>query len=154
MFIIYTNDLPNAITHSKCILYVDDTTIYLNSKNVITLQGDVEHDMNALSDWFCADKLSLNVTKTNFIILKRSAIDLHVFNNVKELNIGKQTINLVKCTKFLGMHIDEELEWNNHIDHVAKNISRGSYVIRSAKQILSTKNLRSLYFSLVHSHLT
>ena len=155
LFIIYTNDLPNAITHSKCILFADDTTIYLSSKNVFTLQRDVEHDMNALSDWFCANKLSLNITKTNFIIFnpKRSVIDLHVVNDMKELNLGNQTINRVNCTKFLGIHIDEELDWSAHIDHVAKKISSGSYAIRSAKHILSTQNLRSLYFCLVHSHL-
>jgi hypothetical protein len=101
LFIIYTNDLPNAITHSKCILHVfaDDTTIYLSSKNLAVLQREVEYYMNALSDWFCANKLSLNVTKTNFIIFnaKRSQI----VNDIKELHLGNQHINQVICTKFL-----------------------------------------------------
>ena len=52
LFIIYSNDLPNVISNSQCILFADDTT---------------KNDMNALSDWFCANKLSLNVAKT-FII--------------------------------------------------------------------------------------
>ena len=151
LFIIYTNDLPNAITHSKCILFADDTTIYLSSKNLAVLQREVEYDMNALSDWFCANKLSLNVTKTNFIIFnaKRSQI----VNDFKELHLGNQHINRVRCTKFLGIFIDEDLDWSDHIDYVAKKISSGAYAIRAAKHILSADNLKSLYFSLVHSHL-
>jgi hypothetical protein len=74
LFIIYTSDLPNAITHSKCILFADDTTIYLSSKKLAVLQREVEYDMNALSYWFCANKLSLNVTKN---ILSSSMQNVH-----------------------------------------------------------------------------
>ena len=64
LFIIYTNDLPNAITHSNSILFADDTTIYESSNNLIVLREIIEKDMQSLTDWFCANKLSLNVLKT------------------------------------------------------------------------------------------
>ena len=67
--------------------------------------------------------------------------------------MGNQHINRVRCTKFLGIFIDEDLDWSDHIDYVAKKISSGAYAIRAAKHILSAENLKSLYFSLVHSHL-
>ena len=53
LFIIYTNDLPKSLSHSKSILFADDTTIYSTSQN---------------PDWFCANKLSLNAQKTNFMV--------------------------------------------------------------------------------------
>ena len=63
------------------------------------------------------------------------------------------TIHRVRSTKFLGIHIDYELEWGDHIEHIAKKAASGSYAIRSAKRFLSVDNLKSLYFSLVHSYL-
>ena len=57
LFIIYTNDLPKFLSHSKAILFADDTTIYSTSQNPSTTQNNIENDLCALSDWFCANKL-------------------------------------------------------------------------------------------------
>ena len=51
LFIIYTNDLPKSLSHSKSILFADDTTIYSASQNPITAQQNIENDMSTLSDW-------------------------------------------------------------------------------------------------------
>ena len=67
-FIIYTNDLPNAISHSNCILFADDTTIYHTLDNLQTMARHIEHDMIHLSDCVCANKLSRNVLTTNFVL--------------------------------------------------------------------------------------
>ena len=74
--------------------------------------------MNALLDWFCANKLSLNVAKTNIIIFnaKRTA----ACNDIHKLDLGNEAIHRVTCTTFIGIYIDEDLEWSAHIDHVAK----------------------------------
>ena len=60
----------------------------------------------------------------------------------------------MRTTKFLGIYIDDGLEWGDHIEHIIKKVSSGSYAIRNAKRLLSVENLRNMYFSLVHSHLT
>ena len=81
LFIICTNDLPNSMKHSKCILFADDTTVYHSSNNIKGLIKLIEEDLDLLSDWFCANKLSLNVSKTNFLI----------FSPNKRNNISKNT---------------------------------------------------------------
>ncbi len=53
LFIIYTNDLPNSLSHSKCILFADDTTIYHSSNDLKTLSMCIERYIYQLSDWFC-----------------------------------------------------------------------------------------------------
>ncbi len=131
LFIIYTNDLPNAIEHSHCILFADDTSIYCSSNNLATLRSDFEKDMGSLSGWFCANKLSLNISKTNFLLFKPKHI--HQVLDVDELTIGDRVIKRVRTTKFLGLYIDDGLEWGDHIEHVAKKVSSGSYAIRTAK---------------------
>ena len=68
LFIIYTNDLPHSLTHSNCILFADDTTIYYTSNAKTTLQRNIENDMTSLANWFYANKLSLNIQKNNFLV--------------------------------------------------------------------------------------
>ena len=63
---IYTNDLPKSLSHSKSILFADDTTIYSASQNPIAAKQIIENDMCTLSDWFCDNKLSLNAQKPIF----------------------------------------------------------------------------------------
>ena len=103
LFIIYTNDTPNALTHSKAILFADDTTLYYKSKDISELFRNVNNDLFALNDWFRANKLSLNVSKTNYML----------FNTHQPrppnlgLSIGDDKLEQVKSTKFLGIHIDD-----------------------------------------------
>ena len=65
LFIIYTNDLPNSLAHTKAILFADDTTLYINYKHVTELFNLINHDLNSLAKWFKSNKLSLNIGKTN-----------------------------------------------------------------------------------------
>ena len=102
-FIICTNDLPNAITHSDCILFADDTTLYLSSNNLINLCECIEHDMNALFDWFCANNLSLNVSKTMFVLFKPKRVPKGC--DINRLVLGSETIERVRCTKYLGIYM-------------------------------------------------
>ena len=99
--------------------------------------------MQSLTDWFCANKLSLNILKTNFVVFEPKRIKQI---DIDTLKLGDQTIHRVRSTKFLGIHIDDELEWGDHIEHIAKKAARGSYAIKSAKRFLSVDNLKSLYF--------
>ena len=58
LFIIYTNDLPNSLTHTHAILFADDTTIYANSNYLASLYKQVNDDLNSLHDWIKSNKLS------------------------------------------------------------------------------------------------
>jgi len=66
--IIYTKDLPNSLSYSQCILFINGTIIYHTKEtNICT---DIEHDLNVLAQWFYANKLSLNVQKTQLIVFR------------------------------------------------------------------------------------
>ena len=68
LFIIYTNDLPNCLNQTKSILFADDTTIYLSSNDIPYLFTQLNQELQMLTDWFRANKLSLNVAKTNYML--------------------------------------------------------------------------------------
>ena len=56
LFIIYTNDLPDALIESKCILFADDTTVYYSSKNITNIFHEINNDLNSLEDCFRVNK--------------------------------------------------------------------------------------------------
>ena len=150
LFIIYTNDLPNSVNNANTILFADDTTIYIANKNISTLYEILSHELANLSDWFRANKLSLNISKTNYILFSNTEKQ----NKLPELKLADQVISKVACVKFLGVHIDEKLKWDTHINIVKKRISRSFYAINKAKHVLNRKHLTILYYSLVYSYLT
>ena len=161
VLLCYTNDLPNALTFSKCILFADDKTLFYSSKNLHTLYNNIALDLNDLSEWFKANKLlfvnkymsicllSLNVSKTNYITMQNTN-DISINHTLK---IGDETIKQVNTAKFLGIIIDDKLSWNAHIDYCKNKLSSGLYAINSAKHILSPKHLKSLYYTLIHPHI-
>ena len=67
-FVMYRDtDLPAVLKHSQCILVADDTTVYISGINEPVLRQLIEYDLASLTDWFHANKLHLDVLKTNFM---------------------------------------------------------------------------------------
>ena len=94
---------------------------------------------------------SLNVNKINFLVFSPKA---KIISNEMTIKLGGQIIRRVNNAKILGIHIDDELQWGAHIDHLSKNLASGSYAINAVKRLLPIHNLKQLYFSLIHSHLS
>ena len=67
------------------------------------------------------------------------------------IKLGKQQILQVRNTKFLGIYIDGG---GDHINHITKKIASGAYALQAVRRYLCLDNMKSLYHSLVHSHLT
>ena len=150
LFNIYVNDLHLSINNTKHLLYADDTTIYLVGTKIKSMFSQMNEVLNNLSIWFKANKLSLNVGKTKFMLFTGK-------RNLKTnyaLNIDGILIEKVDHFKFLGIHLDNELRWNVHTHHIEKKIAGGLYALNSLKHMLPTCNLRSLYFALINSHLS
>ena len=66
LFLVYVNDMPNALKICKAIIFADDTTLSASSKDCKMLQRHVNTELNALYKWFCINKLSLNIGKMFF----------------------------------------------------------------------------------------
>jgi len=151
LFIIYTNDLPNTLTHSKCILFADDTTIFYSSKNLNELFNNIKSDLNVVTDWFKANKLTLNISKTNYILFSRSRNTNFI---IPPIIIGNEQIQKVAHIKFLGIIIDEKFDWHKHIEFCQNKIASGNYALNSLKKTLPIKQLITMYYSLIQPYLS
>ena len=100
-------------------------------------------------EWFNANKLSLNVTKTNYML----------FNNHKNvishtgLIIGADEVTKVHSIKFLGIEIDDKLNWLNHIKRVEKKLSTANFILRNLRYKINQNTALKLYDTLVLPHL-
>lgn len=151
LFIIYTNDLPKCLSKSKCILFADDTTIYKSGTDKVQLYEHANNDLHTLEMWFRANKLSLNVAKTNYMTF---GFDNYIAqDDTLSLKIGTETIKHEEYVKFLGMYVDNKLKWSKHLQHCKAKIAGSIYIINCAKKFLNQQHLRTLYYSLVYPYL-
>ena len=112
LFVIYMNDLPDCLNKANGILFADDTTLYISSDSLEELYNDMNLELKTLSDWFLANKLSLNLNKTNYMLFTNRCF---ANDDAANLCVGDIIIERKACVKFLGINIDENLTWNNHI---------------------------------------
>lgn len=147
LFLIYINDLPNSLNSSTSILFADDTSLYKSSSNIRDVFTSINNDLKHLYDWFMVNRLSLNKSKSYYIIFNKKAnkmpIDLKV--TIDNCNIFEKT-----SIKFLGVIVDNQLNWHEHINSVAKKLSSALYGINKVKFILTPKELKILYYALAH----
>ena len=115
LFLIDMNDISRCSEILSIILFADDTNLFLCHKNLDTLEKTMNHELRKIASWLSANKLSLNIKKTHFIIFKSRGKKPNQNISVK---INGQPIEQVKNTKFLGLHIDDELTWKYHTDQV------------------------------------
>jgi hypothetical protein len=128
LFIIYTNDLAHSLTKTKSILFADDTTVYASASSLPALFNTVNSDLKSLVNWFCANKLSLNIDKTNYVLFSRKSINTRL-----NITIGNTNIERKKHVTFLGMTVDEKLEWKEHIRICQAKLSSYLYAVNASK---------------------
>ena len=103
-----------------------------------------------VSSWLRANKLSLNIKKTQIIIFKAKNKKLHESIDVK---LNNEKIKQVKSIKFLGINIDSNLTWKQHINYITKKVSKTTGILYKARHYVSPNILRTLYHALVYPYL-
>ena len=145
LFIIYINDLSSVSEILTAILFADDTTLIDSHKNLNTLVTRFNEELIHIVQWLNANRLSLNIDKTNFMIFKpRNKND-----DKPNIMINGSQIDQVNKAKFLGVIIDCNLKWNEHIKHVTQKISKGIGIIIKARKYFNCETLLNLYNTLI-----
>ena len=142
-------DLHHVLTWSRCILFADDTTIYFSHNNVDFLKWCLSEDLKALSDWFRANKLTLNLQKTVCVHFTDKQVDAG-----RGILLGNVEISFAYTTKFLGVWLDKNMSWKGHVSKLMIKLKKNLSLLREAKKFLNIPTLRILYFAQIFSHLS
>ena len=150
LFLIYINDIPNVSQKLQFFLFADDTNIYYEASTIEEIENVLNTELDELYKWLCANRLSLNISKTNYLVF-------HPYNKPMKKNItiriNEQTINEEKYVKYLGVLIDTTLSWKFHVIEISKKIARSIGILYKIRPYVSQKIMISLYNSLVYPHL-
>ena len=150
LFIVYLNDLANISQKLSTILFADDSNVFINGPNLNDIQTTLTQEIPKLVDWLCANRLSLNVKKTHFMIFGKKSKQC---GNQISININGQPIELVKQTKFLGLILDDSLSWKPHTNYVSKKIAKAIGIIARARKVLTGATLLQLYYSFMYPYI-
>ena len=111
LFLIYVNDIQNATSKAKIKLFADDTNLFLHPAQLF---ANANTCLAQLFEWFSVNRLSRNLDKTCYSVFGPSHKDVKGYN----LYINGKIIQNVECCKYLGILIDSDLKWQDHINYI------------------------------------
>ena len=123
LFLVYINDLPNCLRLTSPRMFGDDTKISFAASTLTDLENGLNSELRCLNIWLISNKLSLNVAKTEFMVIGSNQRLNSFSDNQVNVEIDAKLITKVKEAKSLGVIIDEHLSWSNHIGDLSKKIS-------------------------------
>ena len=156
LFLIYINDLPNAIEIFSS-LFADDTIFVNSNKDLKVLEETTNVQLEKAKIWFQSNKLSLNVSKTKYIVFRTNR--MANLNPEFKITIGEREVERIgndcnqRSFKFVGVHLDENMSWEHHINHVINKISSSNYALNQLKKFVPTNIRKTVYNSLVKPHI-
>ena len=148
LFLLFINDLPNA-TSFFIKLFADDTFLCAQNENITSLEKFVNIELQKVYNWLASNKLTLNVSKSKFMLTLKPKTARPSFN----VKINGEKLEQCKSYKYLGVFIDENLTWKPHIDYISKKVSKACGALSKIRHYAHIDMLISVYFALVHSYL-
>ena len=148
LFLIYMNDLPGATSFSIK-LFADDACLILDHKDQTKLQFLVNNELQKVNNWMKLNRLSINYDKTNYIIFTKKKL-----KSVMNIKLEGHKLERVKETKYLGVMLNEKLNWSKPINFIRNKLNRASYILSKLRHYVDTETLKMVYYSLVNSHLS
>ena len=149
LFILYINDLPLLVNLST-ILFADDTCVISSNSDMSLLIYDINQKLNRINQWFISNKLTVNFSKTNYMIFHGKSFQ---YSNGR-IKMGNSTLKKVSSTKYLGITIDDKLQWKCHITKLCSNISSFCGIMYKLRHYVPLESRLSVYYSLFYSHVT
>ena len=137
--------MPNSSDILQFRIFADDTNIFYSAKSPNILQRVINEELNKVYQYCSANKLSINFKKTNYMLITskpRNNTLIHIPN-----------ITHTSCIKYLGVYIDEHLDWHNQITYVNNKIAKNVGILFRLRYHLNMQMLTNLYYTLIYPYL-
>ena len=151
LFLLYFNDLSNASKILNPIMFADDTNLFFSNCDIPVLFATANSEFSKINQWFLANKLSLNVTKTKYSFFRKTSKKDDIPPKLRKLQINNYNIERIPSIKCLGLLLDDHLSWKDHIKYTEYKISKNIVILCKARDYLSQESLLSLYYAYIHT---
>ena len=147
LFLIFINDFPLCSGYFEFILFADDSTLSCTiPRNQINhIHSVINSELENVNNWLKRNKILLNVDKTKYIVFSHTS-----FYNLPSIQINNTEIECVKSTRFLGLILDHNLRFHEHVNMGSAKISRSLGVFSRINKFLPRTVMILLYYSLIH----
>ena len=156
LFLLFINDIGkvNLPSNSTATLFADDTSLTLTGNNISQLYNEANSVLEKIHSWVESNKLALNIDKTKYMVFAtKNKKKLCKDNTEYNLKISNKILERVTEIKFLGIIVDEQLNWKAQVQYVNTKLSKSIGVIYKAAPILSENALRNLYYTFCYPHI-
>jgi hypothetical protein len=148
LFLIYVNDIARSVQNAKTRLFADDTNLFFSGKCIKQLQNEANIALSSLQEWFVANKLTLNVEKTCFSMFTNKKMVPNV-----TLNLNGKEISRVAVAKYLGMYLDENLNWAHHVEYVIKKLVKLKGALYYLANVVNKQCITQIYYAYVFPYI-
>ena len=150
LFLIYINYIANSSQIIDFHLFADDTCIFYSHKNKTILENTLNSELCKVSSWLIANKLSLNVDKTNVLVFRtKNLSDEQLLN----LYINGEQLGEKIFAKYLGVLIDHKLTWEPQIKQIKSKLIKGNAILAKTRHFVDQQTIRNLYNAMIQPHI-
>ena len=150
LFLLYINDVSLISESFSTTLFADDTTVSISDKSFNDLIVNTNCELSKLFNWTTNNRLTLNVNKTVALYFSNKKIN----NADIQICLGNESINHVVSSKFLGVYLDENLNFVPHIRYVSNKIAKHIGIMYKIKDKLTTEAKLNYYYAFVYPYLS
>jgi len=143
--------MHKAVKFSSIFHFADDTNMLNCSRNPKQLAKRVNIDLKLILHWLNANKISLNATKTEFVLFKHTR---RTINYDLRIKIDGKRLFPSPFIKYLGVYIDENLNWSKQVNELSLKLRRANGVLAKLRHYMSQSLLISVYHSILFSHMS
>ena len=134
LFLVYIDGIQSELQHSKMTMFADDIAFYCHENSPTNLQSKLNADLAAFTSWLHDNKLTLNITKSKFMVIG-GRNKLSQFNDIALVANNDQLENVTKF-KYLGVIINQRLTWHDHIEQLHSKIAKRLGALKPFKHLL------------------
>ena len=131
-------------------MFADDTNLFISDSNIENLFETMNEELRKVANWFKANKLSLNISKTKYSLFHSTRKKKDIPNTLPPLHIDNVPVKREFVTKFLGVYLDENISWKHHINTVSTKVRKTIGILYRTHCILSKFLQKQLYFSFIN----
>lgn len=159
LFIIYMNDIAAVTNKFHFTLYADDTSLLEplcsfaveSNESYESISKNINNELKLITNWLSLNKLSLNAKKTKMMVFHHKQKNL--CTKSLKLYINSKKIECVKEFNFLGVMLDENLNWKSHVQKVSSKVAGVAGTLSRLKRFLPSNILKTIYNALIQPHL-
>ena len=151
LFLLYINDLNQAKKFWKVHHFANDTKLLCLSNSIKKLNKLVNTDLKHLVNWLNANKISLNVKKTEMVIFKSNQ---KKFDGDLKIKLCGKILYPTESVKYLNVKIYITLSWQYHVNDLSMKLNRANALLFKMRKYVSLKILKSIYFAIFDSYLS